>query len=117
MRLPFFYGWAIVGVAFVDKSVVRTASELVLICLRSDGSLRAVEVLAWNEPEDYLPPRRWLETLSGAKDPERMRPGYEVARIAGATLSGQAVTAAVRRALVLGRRVLGPQRSRPAAGP
>jgi len=94
------------GVAFVDKHVVRTATELLLICLRPDGSVRAVEILAWNEPEDYLPSRRWLETAKGLSDPETARPGHGVPRIAGATLSGQAITAAVRRALVLGELIL-----------
>ena len=110
-------GETLAGLAFVDKHVVRTATESVLICLQPDGSVRAVEILAWNEPEDYLPSRRWLETASGAQDPKTIRPGHDVPRIAGATLSAQAITAAIRRALVLGKMILGERARSAAAGP
>lgn len=103
------------GIAFVDKHVVRTATELLLICLQPDGAVRAVEILAWNEPEDYLPSRRWLERAGGARNPESVRPGHAMPRIAGATLSGQAVTAAIRRTLVLGEYVLRRRGTLPAA--
>ena len=100
-------GDTLAGVAFVDRHVVRTASETVLIALDGEGSVLAVEILAWNEPEDFLPSRRWLETVHGTRQADSVRPGDAVPRIAGATLSGQAITAAVRRALALGERVLG----------
>ena len=105
------------GFAFADRHVVRTATELVLICLRPDGAVRAVEILAWNEPEDYLPSRRWLETAGGLRRPESARPGEGVPRIAGATLSGQAITAAIRRALVLGEFILQERSGTPPASP
>jgi hypothetical protein len=104
------------GIAFVDRHVVRTATELVLICLNPDGAVRAVEILAWNEPEDYLPSRRWLETADGLRQPEGVRPGDDVPRIAGATLSGRAITAAIRRALVLAEFILRESGGARAAG-
>ena len=90
-----------VGHAFVDRHVVRTSSETVLIALHADGRVRAVEVLAWNEPEDYFPPERWLDRAKGASDPSLVQTGAAMPRIAGATLTSRAVTAAIRRALAL----------------
>jgi hypothetical protein len=94
------------GIAFVDRHIVRSSSETVLIAVAPDTSVRAVEILAWNEPEDYLPPERWLEWAAGLREPPAVRPGDAVPRIAGATLTGQAVTAAIRRALALAERIL-----------
>ncbi len=95
-------GDTLAGLAFVDRHLVRSSSETVFIALRPDGSVRAVEILAWNEPEDYFPSDRWLERAVGARDPARVRPGEAMPRIAGATLTGRAVTAAIRRAMALG---------------
>ena len=106
-------GDTLAGLAFVDRHVVRTASETVLIALDPSGAVRAVEILAWNEPEDYLPSERWLKTAKGVRDAAAVRPGNAVPRIAGATLSGQSMTAAIRRALILGERILSSMRRTP----
>jgi hypothetical protein len=94
---------SLLGVAFVDQHVVRTMSETVLIALDARGRVKAVEILVWNEPEDYLPRKRWLERARGLSDPARARAGEAMPTLAGATLSARAVSAAVRRALAYHR--------------
>jgi Na+-translocating ferredoxin:NAD+ oxidoreductase RnfG subunit len=58
-------------------------------------------VLAFHEPEDYLPPERWLRQF----EEKSLGPGVQLRRdihgISGATLSSQAVTNAVRLSLAL----------------
>jgi hypothetical protein len=100
-------GDSLLGFAFLDQGMVRTMSETVLIALDRAGAVRAVEVLAWNEPDDFRPPGRWLDKARGLSDPARARPDEGMPHLAGATLTSRAVTAAVRRALAL-RRVLEP---------
>lgn len=89
------------GMAFVDRTVVRTMPQTLLVALDARGAVLAVEVLAWEEPDDYRPPRRWLDLAAGAADPAAMRPGEALPRLAGVTLTARAVAAAVRRALAL----------------
>lgn len=101
-------GDTLAGIAFVERHVVRSSTETVLIAVTPAGTVRAVEILAWNEPEDYLPSDRWLERAAGLGDPAVVRPGAAMPRIAGATLTGQAVTAAIRRSLALAERILPP---------
>jgi hypothetical protein len=102
-------GDTLAGLVFVDKHLVRTLSETVLIALDPGGEVLAVEILAWNEPDDYRPSERWLDLADGKDEIAGMRPGEDMPRLAGSTLSARAMTEAIRRALALGRFVLTPE--------
>jgi len=89
------------GTAFVDQGIIRSQTGTILIALDPGGRVRAVEILAWNEPDDFLPSERWLERARGLSRPANTRPGDAMPHIAGATLSARAITAAIRRAMAL----------------
>jgi hypothetical protein len=97
------HGDSLLGRAYLDTHPVRTLSATLLVAVGPDGAVRAVEVLAFHEPEDYLPPAGWLRTLVGRRLSEHLRPGDAVDGISGATLSARAFTEAVRRSLALDR--------------
>lgn len=101
-------GDSLAGVAIVDRHLVRTLSETVLIALDAGGAVLAIEILAWNEPDDYRPPARWLDLAEDSEEVEDMRPGEAMPQLAGSTLSARAMTAAIRRALAVGRLILSP---------
>jgi hypothetical protein len=65
--------------------------------------------LAFQEPEDYLPPRRWLQRLVGQALSVHLRAGDGIDAISGATLSARAFTAAVRRCLAVDALLRGKQ--------
>ncbi len=94
------------GRAILDTHVVRTMPETVLTVVEPDGRLRMALVLQFNEPPDYLPRERWLTTLQGRALDDELAPGRGVRRVTGATLTVQALTEAVRRALALDAIVL-----------
>lgn len=94
-------GERLLGTAYLDTHPVRSMSETVLIVVSPAGRAAAVEVLAFNEPEDYLPPRRWLDTLEDRALARDLKPGDAVPHLGGATLTARAVTAAVRRTLAV----------------
>lgn len=96
-------GDAVVGRAYLDTHAVRSLTETVLVAVDPGGAVRAVEILAFHEPADYLPPSRWLHTLASKSLADPLRPGQDVDGISGATLSVRASTDAVRRALALER--------------
>ena len=91
----------VLGYAFLDSRTVRTLPATFLIVLSPAGVVQHVLVLAFHEPEDYLPPERWLRQF----DQRPLGPDLQLHRnihgIAGATLSSQSVTNAVRQALAL----------------
>ena len=102
-------GDSLLGRAYLDTHVVRNEHETLLIVLDPEGRTRQVDILAFDEPEDYLPPRRWLAALQQRTLSKHLRPGDGVDAISGATLSARAATAAVRRVLALDRILHGGQ--------
>jgi hypothetical protein len=89
------------GTAYFDTHVVRTLPETVLVTVRPDGTLGGVEVVAFAEPEDYLPRPRWLRFFAGRRlDPELVV-GRGLAHVSGATLTTRAIVAAARRVLAV----------------
>jgi hypothetical protein len=96
----------LVGRAVLDTSVVRTMPATVLSVIGPDGALKMALVLQFTEPSDYLPREGWLKTLDGRALDDDLWPGRGVRRVTGATLTVQALTDAVRRALALDALVL-----------
>lgn len=94
-------GGRVSGRAVLDTHLVRTMPATVLTAIEPDGRLRAALVLQFAEPPDYLPREGWLRTLEGRGLDEDLWPGRGVRRVTGATLTVQALTDAVRRALAV----------------
>jgi hypothetical protein len=89
------------GTAYFDSHVVRTTTEVLMIVLAPDHVVRSVDVLAFNEPEDYLPRGGFLKRLEGKKREDGLYVGRALAHVTGATLTTRAIAGAVRRAVAL----------------
>jgi hypothetical protein len=97
-------GWKgeqVIGYAIIDSHVVRTLPETFMVVIEPAGTLRRVEVLAFHEPPEYLPTERWIDQFEGRRLDDDLKLGAGIQGITGATLSAQAMTAGVRRALAL----------------
>lgn len=105
----FYVGWKggeRLGYAFIDVHTVRTLPEAFLVVLAPDGTVRSLRVLAFHEPLDYMPTRRWYEQFDGKGLEDPLRLGDDVHGVVGSTLSARAVTQSVRRVLALYRYVV-----------
>ena len=94
---------AVVGRAYVDTHVVRTKRESLLVSLTPDGRVRRVDVTAFLEPPEYTPPEPWVRQYVDRPLSDDLAVQRAIRPIAGATLTGHAVNAAVRRVLALDR--------------
>ncbi len=92
-----------VGTAYFDTHPVRTMTETLLVTVRPDGALAKVDVVAFAEPEDYLPRPAWLELFTGRRLDGELTVGRGLAHVSGATLTTNATAAAVRRVLAIHR--------------
>ena len=92
-------GGVVVGRAYIDTHVVRTKRESLLISLNADGTVRRIDVTAFLEPPDYLASARWLRQYEGRGLSDDLAVRRAIRTIAGATLTGAATNAAVRRVL------------------
>lgn len=92
-------GADVVGYAFFETQTVRTMPATYMVVLLPDGAVRGVEILAFYEPEDYLPPASWLRLFNGRDAYSDLRVKREIPNVVGATLSARGVTDGVRRIL------------------
>lgn len=105
-----YVGWragAPAGYAIFDTHTVRTFPETFLVVISPQGAMLATHILAFHEPEEYLPTPRWLGTFTGATLDRELQVGRDVAAISGSTLSTRAVTSGVRRALAIWNVLIG----------
>ena len=96
------------GYALISTHTVRTRPATFMTVLGPRGAVRAVHVLAFYEPREYLPPNAWLRQFKGS-DTKSAR---AVAAVAGSTMSALAANAAVRRALAIYQVVLSGKKHR-----
>ena len=102
-------GSDVLGFALIDIHTVRTQPEAFLVVIGPEGEVRSLRVLAFYEPEEYLPPERWLQQFDRRPLTPDLQLHGEIHGIAGSTLSARAVTSGVRRALALYEVVVKPQ--------
>lgn len=91
------------GFAYLDTHLVRTLQETVMIVVGPDDRVVSVEVLAFGEPEEYLPKTAWFEQFRDRSLNDDLAVKRGIHGITGATLSADAVTDAVRRVLAVHR--------------
>jgi len=91
----------LLATAYFDAHVVRTAREVLMVVVAADRSVRSVDVLAFGEPQDYLPRAGWLKRVEGRKAEDELFVGRALAHVTGATLTTRAIAAAVRRVLAV----------------
>lgn len=108
--VPYYVGsdaGRITGYAFFDTHLVRTLPETILVRLRPDGAIEAIDILAFDEPDEYRTTPRWLQQFQG-QGAGGADPGAKIRSLSGATLSARAVTDAARRVVALHRLFVAP---------
>ncbi|MEE9187015.1 MAG: FMN-binding protein [Bacteroidota bacterium] len=89
----------VLGYAFFEMQIVRTMPITYMAVVAPDSSLRAVEILAFHEPQDYLPSERWLSQFEEKTFDDDLRVKRGIRNISGATLSAYSIAEGVRRVL------------------
>ena len=95
-----------VGTAYFDSHRVRTLKETLMVVVDPESRIRRIEILAFAEPEEYLP--RGSQFLDKSIGPE-LRLKRAIQPVTGATLTARATTEAARRVLAL-HQVVGERR-------
>jgi len=104
------------GTAYFDHHRVRTLPETVMVVVDPRGKVARVEVLEFNEPEQYMPRGAWYGQLAGKGLDAELDLSRGIRPVAGATLTARATTAAVRRVLALHQILAERELKKPAAG-
>jgi len=118
--VPYYVGRSdgvITGYAYFDTHLVRTLPEIIMIRVSPAGAIVAIDIVAFDEPQDYRVTTRWLDQFRGRNAAEAPRLPGAIRSLSGATLSARAVTDAARRVLALHRLFVQPRDARPATTP
>lgn len=85
------------GILVLHK--VRSKDTAVLSIITPDGILKTIEIIAFNEPIEYLPSKSWITVLHNQKLTPNLTLGKDVPSITAATMSARAATMSARIAL------------------
>ncbi len=90
------------GVLLIQR--IRTKKAVILYLIDKEIKLKNIEILAFHEPSEYKPYPKWKEAFVGKGIEDKLKTGYAIPNISGATLSARAITNASRIALSIVRK-------------
>lgn len=90
----------ILGYGILINKKVRSKNAVVLYFI-SKSILQGIEIIAFNEPQEYIPTKQWNEQFKNISTSKMLRLDREVPTITGATLSARSITDGSRLAFAL----------------
>lgn len=91
----------IVRYAIFGSHVVKAKPAVYMVVINPDGSIKQVEILAFYEPEERLPPKKWFKQFSGKILNDELWPKRGIDAVTGATISVNSITQEVRKVLAV----------------
>jgi len=91
----------VIGYAVFESHIVRTKPEVFMAVINHKGEIDYIEILAFYEPEEYLPPKRWLNLFKGRRLDDRLRVRSGISAISGASITSEGITRAIRNILAI----------------
>ncbi len=84
------------GYGILVSNIVRTKNAAILYMFHPDGKLESIQVVAFNEPLEFLPSKNWLSQFNDEDELFTLRVGKNVSPISGATLTARNVVNGIR---------------------
>ncbi len=95
----------ILGFGILINRKVRSKNAVVLYFI-SKNILEDIEIIAFNEPREYLPTKKWNDQFHNIPTDKMLKLSRDIPSISGATLSARSVTDASRVAFALYNQLL-----------
>ena len=95
----------LLGYGVLINKKVRSKNAVVLYFI-ADSVLKSIEIVAFNEPPEYIPSKTWNSQFENIPTSENLRVSKNIPTITGATLSARSLTDASRIAFALYNEVL-----------
>jgi len=89
------------GIAFFDRRMVRTLPVTYMAVVKPSGQIDHVDILSFDEPDDYFPPERWLALYKNRQLDNDLSIGRGIPHITGASLTSQAMNDGIRMILAI----------------
>ena len=91
----------VIEYAYLGSHVIRTKLAVFMVVINPNKTVKSVEVLAFYEPEEYLPTHGWFAQFSGKVLDNRLWPKRDIHAVTGATMSVYSITMEVRKVLAI----------------
>jgi len=98
------------GYAFFESDIVRTKKATIMVVVNPDGTVRNLEMLAFYEPQDYLPTQNWFKLFTGKFLTDNLWPKRSIDAVSGATLTVRSVTLGLRKILAIYKTALSKEK-------
>ena len=79
------------GYGVIVNRKVRSKNAVVIYVISSDSILKSIEVIAFNEPMEYIPSQTWISQFNNTPTTKRLRVAKEIPTITGATMSARSI--------------------------
>ncbi|MDD5211100.1 MAG: FMN-binding protein [Sulfuricurvum sp.] len=89
------------GYGVLMNKKVRTKTAVALYLIGTDTKIKSIEIVAFNEPMEYLPTATWLNVFDQKSSANTLKLNQDIPTTTGATLSARAITDGARAALAL----------------
>lgn len=99
----------LLGYGILVSQNVRSKNCVVMYHISNDSILKSIEIIAFNEPKEYLPSKKWTQVFSGVQTSQQLYLSKDIPIITGATLSARAVSDASRIAFAIYNQILKEQ--------
>ncbi|MEN8303448.1 MAG: FMN-binding protein [Campylobacterota bacterium] len=96
----------LMGYGILINKKVRSKNAVVLYFISKDSLLKSIEVIAFNEPLEYLPSKKWNSQFDDVSTGKMLRVSKDIPTITGATLSARSITDGSRVAFAFYNEVL-----------
>lgn len=90
-----------VGFGVLMNKKVRTKTAIALYLIDNGGKIKTIEIVAFNEPLEYLPSKTWLDVFDGKTLNNPLKLNQDIPTTTGATLSARSIADGARAALAL----------------
>lgn len=80
-----------IGFGVLVNRKIRSKNGVVLYIISPDSVLKSVEIVAFNEPLEYIPSKKWISQFNGIKSEKIDETSKNIPAITGATLSAKSI--------------------------
>ena len=96
----------LLGYGILLNRKVRSKNAAILYMISSNSILQAIEIIAFNEPMEYIPSSKWNAKFKNISTSTMLRTSKEIPSITGATLSAKSITDGSRIAFAFYNQIL-----------
>jgi len=99
-------GGKTLGFGILINRKVRSKNAVILYLISKDSILKSIEIIAFNEPPEYIPSKTWIKQFRNISTDKRLRVSKDIPTITGATLSARSIVDGSRVAFAVYEEIL-----------